>query len=103
VPNPTPKAISNLKPFKKGEGGRPKGSRNKLQEDFLKDFCQAWEKYGVQALMDVAASKPEVFVKVAASLMPKELKAEIEHRAVMRMPQVSGSIDEWIKQNSTVQ
>lgn len=85
------------KPFQPGNPGRPKGSRNKLQEDFVRDFCAVWSEKGYEALLDVAQNDKATFVKVAASILPKEIKAEIEHRAVMRMPAVHETPDEWIK------
>lgn len=72
---------SGLRPFKKGEGGRPKGSRNKLSEDFLKDMCEVWNKHGKEALLNVAQNEPAKFVQVAASLIPKEMKIETVRRA----------------------
>lgn len=81
--------------------GRPKGSRNKLQEDFIRDVCDLWQSHGMEALKRVAEAEPATFVKVVAGLMPKELKAEIEHRSVMRMPEASKSIDEWLAQHTT--
>jgi len=29
--------------------GRPKGSRNKLSEDFFRDLCEAWQAMGKAA------------------------------------------------------
>jgi hypothetical protein len=52
--------------------GRPQGSRNKLKEAFWTDFCDAWKTHGQAALSVVAQEDPSTFVKVAASIMPKE-------------------------------
>jgi hypothetical protein len=52
--------------------GKPLGSRNKLKEAFWIDFCGAWETHGPAALAIVAKDDPSTFVKVAASIMPKE-------------------------------
>lgn len=71
-------------PFKKGQSGnpagRPKGSRHKLTEAFWKDFAAAWEARGAAALAVVAEEDPSTFVRVAASVMPKE--AEVTLRTV---------------------
>jgi hypothetical protein len=48
------------------------GSRNKLKEAFWVDFCAAWKTHGQAALSLVAQEDPSTFVKVAASIMPKE-------------------------------
>jgi hypothetical protein len=52
--------------------GKPVGSRNKLKEAFWVDFCDAWKMHGQAALSAVAQEDPSTFVKVAASIMPKE-------------------------------
>jgi|SRR6516165_7126334 hypothetical protein len=56
-----------------GLGGRPKGSRNALGEQFLNDLRREWERSGNEALARVAKEFPAVFVKVVAGLLPKEL------------------------------
>jgi len=65
-----------LIPWKPGQSGNPKGrppgSRNKLAEDFFRDLCRAWEAFGQPALMAMAWMYPVDFVKVVASLMPRE-------------------------------
>jgi hypothetical protein len=61
---------ANLKPWKKGQSGnpngRPKGSRDKINEAFLSDFAEVWEQHGKDAMLKVAQADP------AASLLPKE-------------------------------
>lgn len=88
--------LANLKPFGPGNPGRPKGSKNKLSEDFFRDLYSTWEESGIQALKITATTDPVKFVTIVAGLMPKEFKAEVEHRSVMRMPEPAKSIDEWL-------
>ncbi len=83
-----------------GGPGRPKGARTKLQEAFWKDFAGAWEQHGAAALMKVATEDPSTFVKVAASVMPKEIEGAIEVRSVMRMPEPAKDAAEWITMSS---
>ena len=68
-----------LIPWKPGQSGnpkgRPQGSRNKLSEQFVADLHAAWQLFGRPALMTTALTEPSVFVRVVASLMPKELEA----------------------------
>ena len=54
-------------------GGRPKGSRNKLGEQFLEALAQDFAEHGQQAIVDCREEKPTEYVKVVAGLLPKEL------------------------------
>ena len=75
----TEKKQRNLIPYKPGQSGnpkgRPKGSRNKLSEEFFRDLCDAWQAFGKPALMAAAWTHPVEFVRVVASLIPRELEA----------------------------
>jgi hypothetical protein len=51
--------------------GRPKGSRNKLAEDFLDDVYQLWQQHGSKALETMATSEPGKLCQMVASLLPK--------------------------------
>ena len=70
-----------LTQFKRGQSGnpkgRPQGSRNKLSEEFFRDLCDAWQAFGKPALMTAAWTHPVEFVRVGASLIPRELEATI--------------------------
>ena len=66
-------------PWKPGQSGnlkgRPKGSRNKLSEDFLADLHESWLAFGKPALMTAAITDPVSYVRMVASLMPREIEA----------------------------
>ncbi|MBB2959854.1 DUF5681 domain-containing protein [Methylobacterium sp. R2-1] len=74
-------------PFKPGQSGnpagRPKGSRNKLGEAFLTALSSDFDTHGVLAIQAAREEDPVAYVKVVASLLPKELK--IERSAVEEM------------------
>ena len=67
-----------LIPWKPGQSGnpkgRPKGSRNKLSEDFVADLQRGWLAFGKPALV-TWPDRPGQFVRVVASLIPRELEA----------------------------
>jgi hypothetical protein len=60
-----------------GNGGRPRGSRNRLGEAFLEDLRKQWEISGAQALERMAQHDATGFVKVVASVLPKEVDATV--------------------------
>jgi hypothetical protein len=56
-----------------GHGGRPRGARNRLGEQFLEDLRDCWQRKGMAALEACADDDPAAFVRCVASLMPKDL------------------------------
>jgi hypothetical protein len=64
--------------FPPGHSGRPPGSRNRLQADFLRDLAEAWALEGKAALKVMVAEEPTKFVQVCASLMPREVALDID-------------------------
>ena len=70
-----------LIPWKPGQSGnpkgRPQGSRNKLSEEFLADVHASWQVWGRPALMTAAITDPVSYVRMVASLMPREIEATV--------------------------
>jgi len=65
----------NLGRFKSGNiggPGRPKGSRNRLAEDFLTDVCADWKQHGIKVIADVRKKYPAVYLRTVASLVPRD-------------------------------
>lgn len=57
--------------------GRPKGARNKLGEAFLADMLADWEVHGIATIQEVRETKPDQYLKVVASILPKELNIKV--------------------------
>lgn len=68
-----------LTPWKAGQSGnpagRPKGARSKLSEQFLKDMLADFEQHGAATIAAVRQDKPDQYLKVVASILPKEIEA----------------------------
>ena len=58
-------------------GGRPKGARSKLAETFLEDVLTEWESHGAVAISDMREKNPGDFVKMVASLLPKDVNLNL--------------------------
>ncbi len=55
--------------------GRPKGARNKLGEKFLEDMYADFKVHGPSVIAQVREEKPDQYLKVVASILPKEIEA----------------------------
>jgi len=68
------------RPWESGQSGnpagRPRGSRNKLSEQFFEELCADWQKGGAEAIERTRQEQPAIYLRVVASLMPKEFKVE---------------------------
>jgi hypothetical protein len=79
--------------FKPGQGGRRKGSRNKLGEDFIQALADDFERHGAEVIERVRVEKPEAYIKVVASLLPKDLNLNVskyddltDEQLIVRLP-----------------
>lgn len=57
--------------FLPGAGGRPKGSRNRLSEAFLRVLADDFEQNGMEAIERLRSDNPGTYANVIAKLMPK--------------------------------
>jgi hypothetical protein len=58
--------------------GRPKGARSRLSDAFFQALAEVWEAQGMDAMIKTATDEPATFVRVAASLMPKQVQEVAE-------------------------
>lgn len=72
----TGKVMPEGKRFEPGNPGRPKGSRNKLGEAFIEALHDDFTTNGVEAIIRMREGDPGGYVRVIASLLPKEFKIE---------------------------
>lgn len=78
-PEITPEKQRNAlwKPGQSGNpAGRPKGARSKLGEAFLAGLLADFSKHGVIAIEEVREKRPHEYLKVVASILPKEITGE---------------------------
>jgi hypothetical protein len=64
-------------------GGRPLGSRNKLGEAFIQALHESFQEQGADAIQRVIDEKPEQYLKVIASLLPKDVNLNVNNEIEM--------------------
>lgn len=66
--------------WQKGQSGNPAGRkagiRENLTKDFVTDLAEVWKKDGAAALKRLVKDDPSSFCKLAASLVPKDIKIQ---------------------------
>ena len=78
------------------------GARSKLGEAFIEAMLADFEKNGVKAIERVRDEHPDQYLKIVASILPKEIAAEVNHRYVARMPEVAKTTEEWLERYKPV-
>ena len=53
--------------------GRPVGNRNKLNEKFILALHDDFVQHGANVIEQVRKEKPDIYLKVIASILPREL------------------------------
>lgn len=70
-------------------GGRRKGSRNKLTEQFLDTIAEDFNKHGGDAIARVRVSDPIAYFKIIGSLVPRELILQREERPAINLDEIT--------------
>jgi hypothetical protein len=109
APEPKPRPLPPVEhQFKPGNPGRPKGSRNKLGEAFIADLYSHWQKHGMDAIERVASKRPQDYLKVIASILPKDLHVRVgqydelsDEQLVSRIRQLDARIRPFLELKAT--
>jgi hypothetical protein len=56
-----------------GGPGRPKGSRNRLGEEFLSDLYADWTEHGASVIAEVRERNPVAYLRTVAGLLPRQV------------------------------
>jgi hypothetical protein len=65
-------------PKRNRTGSRTSEARDKLAEAFMADFCADWCEHGKKTIEAMRGEKPGEYVRIVASLLPKELNPEVD-------------------------
>src|SRR5262245_6264781 len=74
-------------PGNSGGMGRPKGSRNKLAQDYIDAYYRLFQEGGEQALREVMLKSPAKFLQLGVLLLPQHFKFEHEHTVAALSPE----------------
>lgn len=80
--------------------GRPKGNRNKLGEAFLEALRNDFNEHGADAIQKCREDSPVAYVRVLASILPKDLNVTInpmeeltDAELIERIGQLQSAVD----------
>jgi hypothetical protein len=76
-PDERPRFVKGGKPGP----GRPKGSRNKIAEEFFSDFYSHWLENGRAAIQWVFENKPDVYFNGAIKVLPQQVDVRVSEFA----------------------
>jgi hypothetical protein len=79
-----------------GGPGRPRGSRNKLGEEFCGALYEDFQKHGVAVIETVRAERPADYLKLVASLVPRQIDLQSCPEEFMDKKAAAAVLDELI-------
>ena len=75
-----PKTTTSWKPGQTGNPlGRPKGSRDTINEAFLKNLAADWREDGIEALRKAREDRPAEYCRMVASLLPRDQNIAVKN------------------------
>jgi hypothetical protein len=74
--------------------GRRKGARNRISTALLTAFAEDFEKHGDETVRICRVEKPIEYLKIAASLLPKEFEISDSRLAELSDEDLDALIDE---------
>jgi hypothetical protein len=92
-PKPEQDEKGRFIPGNNGGSGRPKGSRARLGEAFIDDLYAHWQIHGVEAIKKMYAKNPVDYVKVIASILPRDLNAKVSPVESMTDEELNATIE----------
>jgi len=95
-----------LRPLKKGDvlnpKGRPKGSKNKLSEKFLKALSDDFQDNGKKAIETMREKYPDRYCVMIAGLLPKEARIESDGKSWVINAGPDLTIEDWAREYGDV-
>jgi hypothetical protein len=63
--------------FQPGNPGRPRGSKNRLGEDFIRALAEDFAKHGPAVIEKVRTDRPSDYLKIISGLLPKDVNLNV--------------------------
>lgn len=89
-----PRSVTWFTPGQSGNPkGRPKGSRNQLGEDFVSALQADFKQHGTEVIETVRETRPQDYLKVIASILPKEVNVNKSALQELSDDELAGILD----------